>query len=127
MPGNRLPRSINRSWTPSGGRRTPSSARGRRQEWGCDMAACTPIDTPRLVIEPFAERHLTPKYAGWLNDPEVTRYSDQRFAVHTLESCRRYAESFDGTPNYFWAIVAKDPSLGHLGNINAYTDPLHGV
>lgn len=78
------------------------------------------IETPRLRIVPFAEEHLTERYVGWLRDPEVVRYSSQRFGTHTLESCRAYMESFAGTPNHFWAIVARDPALGHIGNVNAY-------
>jgi len=85
------------------------------------------IETPRLTIVPFGEAHLTERYVAWLNEPEVVRYSDQRFRTHTLESCRAYMESFRGTPNHFWAIVARDPALGHIGNLNAYVSTLHRV
>ncbi|HEV2145971.1 MAG TPA: GNAT family N-acetyltransferase [Longimicrobiaceae bacterium] len=85
------------------------------------------IETPRLRIEPFTDEHLTERYVGWLNDPEVVRYSDQRQRAHTLESCRAYMESFRGTPHHFWAIVARDPALGHIGNVNAYVAEEHRV
>jgi ribosomal-protein-alanine N-acetyltransferase len=85
------------------------------------------IETSRLRLEPFAERHISARYVSWLNDPEVVRLSDQRFRTHTLESCRDYLRSFEGTPHNFWAIVAKDESLGHVGNLNAYVDVHHGV
>jgi RimJ/RimL family protein N-acetyltransferase len=35
--------------------------------------------------------------------------------------------SFEGSPNYLWAIVAKDTSLGHIGNISAYVDKFNQV
>ena len=85
------------------------------------------IETPRLSIVPFAETHLTPRYVGWLNDPEVVRYSEQRHHAHTLESCRAYRQSFADTPHCFWAIVSHDPNIGHIGNINAYIDMQNGV
>ena len=85
------------------------------------------IETERLLIVPFSERYLTPRYVGWLNDPEVVRYSDQRYKSHTLESCREYWGSFTGTPHYFWAIVARDCELGHIGTLTAYVDPPHSV
>ncbi|HEX2188394.1 MAG TPA: GNAT family protein [Longimicrobiaceae bacterium] len=85
------------------------------------------IETPRLRVVPFGEEHLTGRYVGWLNDPVVVRYSDQRFRAHTLESCRAYMESFAGTPHHFWAIMARDPALGHIGNLNAYVSTLHRV
>lgn len=80
------------------------------------------IETPRLVIVPFGEEHMTERYVSWLNDSEVVRHSRQRERVHTLESCREYLASFEGTPNRFWALVARDEQLGHIGNANAYVD-----
>jgi [ribosomal protein S5]-alanine N-acetyltransferase len=85
------------------------------------------LETARLQLEPFAEQHLTERYVGWLGDPEVVRYSEQRFRTHTLESCRAYWQSFDGTPNLLYAIVAKDSHLGHVGNLNVYIDERHGT
>jgi RimJ/RimL family protein N-acetyltransferase len=71
---------------------------------------------------PFEERHLTPRYVAWLNDPEVVRYSEQRHRRHTLESSRRYFESFRGSPNHFLAIEADAAHLGHVGNIGVAID-----
>jgi [ribosomal protein S5]-alanine N-acetyltransferase len=86
------------------------------------MAQTAPIETERLVLEPFGEHRISPKYIGWLNDPEIVRYSEQRHRRHTLQSCREYWLSFAGTPHFFWAIVAKDAALGHIGNMNGYLD-----
>jgi RimJ/RimL family protein N-acetyltransferase len=83
------------------------------------------IETPRLRIAPFGAKHLTERYVGWLNDPLNVRYSEQRYRTHTLESCRAYYESFRGTPHFFWAVEARDPELGHVGNMNAYVEPHH--
>lgn len=91
------------------------------------MADSPRLETPRLRLISFAEEYLTLRYVGWLNDPEVVHYSEQRHKVHTLESCRNYWLSFSGTPHYFWAVVAVDETLGHIGNINAYVDPDNGL
>jgi RimJ/RimL family protein N-acetyltransferase len=91
------------------------------------VARSRPIETPRLVIEPFGEPYLTDGYVGWLNDPEVLRYSDQRFRAHTRETCLSYLRSFEGTPNYFWAIRAKTFPDGLLGTATAYVDVHHHV
>lgn len=85
------------------------------------------LETPRLRLEPFGEHHLTERYVAWLADPEVVRWSEQRHTRHTLESCRAYWRSFEGTPNLFYAIVARDQQLGHLGNLNVYVNTRHGV
>jgi ribosomal-protein-alanine N-acetyltransferase len=86
------------------------------------MADLHIITTPRLEIVPFSEKYLTPRYVGWLNDPEVVRFSEQRHRKHTLESCRQYASSFIESPHYFWAITVIDQEFDHIGNINAYVD-----
>jgi RimJ/RimL family protein N-acetyltransferase len=80
------------------------------------------IRTDRLLITPFAERHLSPRYVGWLNDRELMRFSEQRHRSHTPESCRAYWRSFADSPHFFWAIEEVAAGLGHIGNINAYVD-----
>lgn len=86
------------------------------------------LETRRLRLETFdVERHLTARYVAWLNDPEIVRYSEQRHRTHSLESCSAYAKSFEGTPNFLWAVVAKDERLGHIGNLNAYVDSRQGL
>jgi RimJ/RimL family protein N-acetyltransferase len=88
------------------------------------------LETARLRLEPFGEQHLSERYVAWLSDPDVVRWSERRLTPHTLESCRAYYESFRGTLNAFFAIVARDPAVGHIGNITVHRDELaarHGV
>ena len=91
------------------------------------MAHSPALRTERLVITPFSERHLTARYVAWLNDRELMRYSEQRHKTHTLESCRLYWHSFADTPNYFWALEETANGLGHIGNMNAYVNPINGL
>ena len=91
------------------------------------MTGNSTIETPRLRLVPFAPRHLTRRYLAWLINPDNLRYSEQRHRHHTLASCRRYLASLRGTPHCFWAIEARDPRLGHIGNLNAYLDPANGT
>ena len=84
------------------------------------------LKTDRLCLRPFTERYITPEYVAWLNDPVVTRYSDQRFKNHTLETCRDYVKSFVGTDNCFWAIFVSE-SERHVGNIAATVNTIHRV
>jgi len=73
------------------------------------------IRTARLAIVPFSDAHLTEAYVSWLNDPEVVRYSEQRHHVHSLKSCRAFAEAFKASENSFCAIEAD--RLAHIGNL----------
>jgi RimJ/RimL family protein N-acetyltransferase len=90
------------------------------------MAISSIIETLRLIIEPFSEKHLTQRYVNWLNDKEVVKYSEQRHKQHTFESCKKYFESFANTPNYFWAISLRD-TKAHIGNMNAYINTMNKV
>lgn len=90
------------------------------------MASDTLV-SKRLDLVPFRAEFLTPRYVGWLNDPETVRYSEQRHRHHTLESCARYAASMEGGTDHFWAIVAHNPALGHIGNMTATVDPNNKV
>jgi len=75
----------------------------------------------------FGREHLTERYVGWLNDPEVVKFSEQRHRTHSIDSCRRYFESFSGSSDYFLAIEAADKDLGHIGNIGITVDLHNGV
>jgi ribosomal-protein-alanine N-acetyltransferase len=91
------------------------------------MARSKILTADRLELRPFADEFLTDRYVGWLNDKATTRYSEQRHRRHTTETCKAYAEGFAEGPSYFWAIVARDPSLGHIGNMTATVDAANRV
>tara|TARA_R110002074_G_scaffold165031_1_gene324989 strand:- start:1012 stop:2694 length:1683 start_codon:yes stop_codon:yes gene_type:complete len=80
------------------------------------------LETSRLVLQPFPDDLLTDTYVGWLNDPDVVRFSEQRHMTHTLESCRDFIASFTGTPHGLWAIRDKTRGLCHIGNISTEVD-----
>jgi RimJ/RimL family protein N-acetyltransferase len=83
-----------------------------------------PLEGARLMVRAFAEADITPLYIGWLNDPDVVRYSNQRFIEHSADSCRRYWSSFAGTANLFLAI--EDKATGRLiGTMTVYRSLQH--
>ena len=88
------------------------------------MAQMPTLDDGTVRLEPFADRHATERYVGWLNDPEIVRFSEQRHRAHTLESCRIYRESLN-PPHKLWAIIA--PPYGHVGNVSATVDKWNRV
>lgn len=57
-----------------------------------------------VSLRAFQQSDITADYVSWLNDREVTRYSNQRFVHHSEESCAAYLASFQGTPNRFLSI-----------------------
>lgn len=81
------------------------------------------------MLVPFSDRHLTVDYIGWLNDPMVTQFSENRHRRHTLESCRAYRDAMRRGGHPFWAIEALDlgeegeTASQHIGNLSATIDP----
>lgn len=84
-----------------------------------------PLDTPRLIIFPFEDRHLNARYVQWLNDKDVVKYSEQRHKQHTVDSCTSYWNQLKNSDALFWAIESRDPELGHIGNISVHFDCLN--
>src|SRR5581483_10810079 len=55
------------------------------------------------------------------------RFSERRHTTHTEASARQYLARFEDSPHYFWAIVAREAALGHIGNISAAVDPMNSI
>ncbi|MEM8726880.1 MAG: GNAT family N-acetyltransferase [Pseudomonadota bacterium] len=80
----------------------------------------------KVRLKPFGSGDITEAYIGWLNDPEVTRFSNQRFRTHTRESCEMYLASFAGTHNMFMSV--RDMASGTaIGTMTAYRNRAHGT
>jgi [ribosomal protein S5]-alanine N-acetyltransferase len=81
---------------------------------------------PRLYLRPFGTGDITSAYIGWLNDPRVVRFSNQRFGVHDRASCEAYLRSFNGTNNLFISIRKIEDDL-QVGTMTAYCSGRHGT
>ena len=78
------------------------------------------------MLEPFESADITPAYLGWLNDPAVVRYSNQRFLRHDQASSQRYLAGFAGTANHFLRIRRAEDARP-IGTLTAYVAPQHGT
>lgn len=84
------------------------------------------LEGQKVCLRPFAMGDIGENYIGWLNDPQVVRYSNQRLHRHDRASSERYLASFSGTDNLFIAITDKaDHRL--LGTMTAYVARAHGT
>lgn len=70
---------------------------------------------------------MTSRYVGWLNDKQVVKYSEQRHSKHTIESCKKYYQSFIDSPNLFLGIISNREDIGHIGNITVVIDLPNGT
>lgn len=80
----------------------------------------------RVLVRPFTAGDISETYLCWLQDPEVTRFSNQRFTVHTLETCLAYLASFKESANYFLAICDRKSAVMQ-GTLTVYRNLPHGT
>lgn len=77
-----------------------------------------------VELRSFTTENLTESYLGWLRDPQIMRFSNQRFRTHNINSCRAYLASFAGSDNLFIAIYHES---AFIGTMTAYRSAVHGT
>src|SRR4051794_38821663 len=77
-------------------------------------------------MRPFTSSDIDETYVGWLNDPEVVRFSNQRFRRHDRQSCARYLDSFAETPNLFMSMRRRVDDAA-IGTMTAYISEPHST
>lgn len=95
------------------------------------------IRTESLCLYPYATTMVSSVHVGWLNDPEVVKYSEQRHKLHTLDSVRAYVNEIATSPNsYLWGIYHQPDAimippaatvLAQIGTITAHVDMMNGT
>jgi ribosomal-protein-alanine N-acetyltransferase len=84
------------------------------------------LEGRRVSLRAFSADDITPTYLGWLQDPEIVRFSNQRFLTHTTETCQTYLNSFIGSFNHFLSIFDRD-TKAMLGTMTVYHSVHHGT
>jgi RimJ/RimL family protein N-acetyltransferase len=77
-----------------------------------------------VTLRTFSSVNLTADYLAWLRDPQLMKFSNQRFRSHSMDSCRAYFESFAGSDNLFIAIYHEG---AFIGTMTAYRSLVHGT
>ena len=76
------------------------------------------IATDRLELRPFEEGHITERYVGWLNDPEVCRYNGHHYFPYTKSGAYRYLESTSSDKSIIVLAVHLKETKEHIGNVS---------
>lgn len=72
----------------------------------------------RVWLEPLADKHVSDIYAGWFNDPEVTKHTRHGSRVMTVDEVRDYVRSIQNSPATL-ALAMILPDTGeHVGNVS---------
>ncbi|MGV8042519.1 MAG: GNAT family N-acetyltransferase [Thermoanaerobaculaceae bacterium] len=86
----------------------------------------TEIISNRLIFRTLTEADVSQRYVSWLNDPEVNRFLETRFATQTMESCRRFVVEMGLDPNSHLFGIFERADGWHIGNIKlGFIKPPH--
>lgn len=70
----------------------------------------------QIYLRILEEFDVNDHYVKWLNDYEVTKFTESRFKPHTIESLKSEIGSMINNNNITFAIVEKEKNK-HIGNI----------
>lgn len=71
----------------------------------------------KVFLRPVTLADVSDAYCAWLNDPEVNRYLETRFAVQTLASVRSYVAAASSAPDLVFLAIIEKATGSHIGNI----------
>jgi len=80
----------------------------------------------KVILRKFTEPDIDDIYIGWLNDPDVVRFSNQRFLRHNGKSSLQYLASFESTDNLFISVCLL-PDEKPVGTMTAYVSKPHAT
>lgn len=78
------------------------------------------IACEKSVLRPLGADDLSDDYLGWLNDPEVSRFSNRRGRKFTFDDMRAYVDAANAAPDRLLLGIFLRPSGRHVGNIGLY-------
>jgi [ribosomal protein S5]-alanine N-acetyltransferase len=79
-----------------------------------DPADLTDGDVRLFVLRP---EHVGEHYLSWMNDPQVQRFLESRFARHDGESIRTFVSTCLADPKVLFLGIASGTDGRHVGNI----------
>jgi len=80
----------------------------------------------KVLLRHFTKQDIDDTYISWLNNPDVVRFSNQRFLKHDRKSSLHYLASFKSTDNLFISICQL-PDGKPVGTMTAYMAKPHGT
>jgi len=82
-----------------------------------DGAVVPLVAGERLYLRGLSSDDVGEAYHRWLNDPEVTRYTESRFVPHSVARLREYVARFAGDRDHLFLAIVLRKDDRHIGNI----------
>lgn len=67
-----------------------------------------------IKLKRFANPLISKKWIKWLNDEDITKYSDQRFKIHTINTQKKYIKNLCKGNSIFFKIYYKNEEIGNI-------------
>jgi ribosomal-protein-alanine N-acetyltransferase len=83
------------------------------------------VEGSQVLLRPLERADLNERYLGWLNDPEVTRYTEVGMFPSTAEDLENYYRSVTSSRNDVILAVVDKKSGRHIGNVKL--GPIHWI
>lgn len=74
-----------------------------------------------IDLRPIIENDIDDKFIGWLNDPDVVKYSRQRYKRHSLQTSKAYLASFTNSSNLYLKLI-ENKTQNTIGSMTVYFD-----
>ena len=81
------------------------------------------IVSSQLSIKPITDRDITTDYIVWMNDKEITLYTEQKYKKHNFESIKNFIiQTNNSSSNLLYGIFFENKHVGNikLGLINVF-------
>lgn len=79
----------------------------------------------KVYLRPLERADLNERYAGWLNDPEVTKYLETGTFPTTLQDLERFYAEVTGSKHQVIFAIVDTKSGQHIGNVKL--GPIHWI
>jgi len=90
------------------------------------MRLAVPLVTERLTLRTLEPSDAAGAYLAWMNDPEVMRFTESRFATHDRSSLEGFIEAMNESPDNLLLGLVCSRDGSHIGNIKlGPVDPHH--
>ena len=75
------------------------------------------LEGARITLRPVLRTDLNESYVGWMNDIEVSKFTDIRFNKVSHEDLIQYWERYNNSSDNPWFAICLSDTLQHIGNI----------
>jgi RimJ/RimL family protein N-acetyltransferase len=83
------------------------------------------LNGEHIQLKTLTPAMVTQKYVDWMNDPDVTKYTESRFRKHTFRGIKLYVQDVSGnSDDYFYGIFLHNE---HIGNIKLHINMHHNL